>query len=126
VAKGVAFARDAVPASLRLRVPPSIRRAIISLLRVDQSVVQSLDEKLWAGFSSSALEDLLAFADNADEDPMRRAEACLSIARWMGAERRYREALSFLQRIRDLGPRRYRYRKHGMLSAQFLCQLGET
>ncbi|HEV7276362.1 MAG TPA: glycosyltransferase family A protein [Devosiaceae bacterium] len=111
---------------MRLRVPLPIKQAIKSLLRAEQSAVQSLDEKLWGGFSSSALDDLLILADDPEERPVRRAEACLSIARWTGAAGRYQEALAFLQRTIDLDPVRYRRKSHAMLAAQFLCRLGET
>lgn len=145
IERGVDVARDFVPQSVRHQVPVGVRKAIVDFLRQERAEwlytggsaderlwdeyprsslnrrVLQLEERLWGGYSQSALLELRGLAEAPLARPDHRAKACYILARWEAGQKQYTDAISFLRMSQELDPGRQRFARHTMLEAQLLC-----
>lgn len=86
-------------------------------------LVKKYDDKLWGGFSRSALLDLSAIKANTELPAHDRAEACYSLARWHAVQGDFAAALKEMEDRREINPKVAETKKQFMLEALFLCRL---
>lgn len=125
-AGSVNWARDNLPRSIQQRVPASLRRAARRILQSGKTRAQAVDDKLWGGHSETALKELEAMAGDETVARIHRSDASYSLARWEAVNRNYEAALGQLRRSGEIAPWRTRFKRHYLLEALFLCQLGRT
>lgn len=90
------------------------------------SLVKKYDDKLWGGFSRSALIDLAAIKANESLPARDRAEACYSLARWHAVQGDFAAALQEMEDRREIDPKVAHLKRQYMLEALFLCRLGRA
>jgi glycosyltransferase involved in cell wall biosynthesis len=116
---------DRLPSRAKLLFPQRLK----NFVRAGGSLwplTQLADDRLWSGFSRSALADLGRIKRDPELPLRERAAACISLARWHGAQGDDAAALRELDDRRALGPRYAAERTQYMLETFFLCRLGRV
>jgi len=121
--RGVATARNSIPPALQDRLPANWLRLARRLLAAGQSPVESLDARLWGGFSQSALADLQRIAADGKAQHGLRAEALRTIGSWYAANRNFSRALTLMEEAATLDPAIAGKRQHYALRSLYLCHL---
>lgn len=123
---GVTLARDGVSSRLRSRLPASWRRVGRQLQYAGSGGIQGLEDKLWGGYSRSAIADLQAIKADAAAARSHRGEACFSLARWHASQKDYVAALDEMAAGRAFAPWRAGLKRHYLPEALWLCHVGRT
>lgn len=114
-----------IPAPVRDAIPRSLidfARAL--LINGTPATVQRFEDKLWGGFSASALVDLERLRSDPSKSALHRAQACFSLARWHAVRGEFDIALALMEQRATLVPKLTREPRHFIPHAMFLCRLG--
>ncbi|WP_158409655.1 glycosyltransferase family 2 protein, partial [Halomonas sp. KM-1] len=94
-----------IPFKVRNIVPGAVRIFIKeNILRINKvGVVESVDNKLWGGFSASALEELNRIKE--ESGPKQSAEAAWCLFRWHSINKEFSQALENIKFVRNRLPK---------------------
>lgn len=95
------------------------------MLKRRKSQALRLEDKLWGGFSTTALEQLRALRAREASDPEEASLAAWALARWHAVQGDFDAALAHIIAMRTILPSRRKEPRQFMLEAMFLCRLGE-
>ncbi len=90
------------------------------------SEANRLDDKLWGGFSATALPELEAIASDSKRARIERSEAGFAIARWRHSHGDFAAALAAVQAARRLDTRNTWVQRVVLLEADCLMRLDRT
>ncbi|MEP9398523.1 glycosyltransferase [Mesorhizobium sp. KR2-14] len=122
-------AYNRLPVSARAAIPRTAKRWLqkrIGSVANASPLVKAFDDKLWGGFSRSALIDLATIKANEALPAADRAEACYSLARWHAVQGDFSAALKEMEDRRAINLRIAHQKRQFMLEALFLCRLGRA
>lgn len=125
-AKSVTFARAVLPPSIQDRVPARLRRLAGKVLNSGKSRSQRVEDRLWGGFSQSALAELSAIADDETAKDRKRVSALHNLGSWSAVEKDYETALGQWRRAAEISPKLTNSLRHRTIEAQLLCHLGRA
>ncbi|HEX7034360.1 MAG TPA: glycosyltransferase [Pseudomonadales bacterium] len=90
------------------------------------SPAQALEDKLWGGFSRSALQDLDILRSDPKRSPKDRSDAAFRLARWHSVHGNFDEALKEIKASQSLNPSSARGPRRVIPEALLLCRLGRV
>ena len=119
--------------ALRRSIPPRVKSAMRAWLLPEWrraggprgvGRVRAIENRLWGGFSRSALADLEALTASEEATPAIRAQAHWTLARWHAAQGAYAAALDSIVLAREANPSGIAEKRQFLPEAKYLCLLG--
>lgn len=117
---------DKLPARAKAMLPQGAVRAIKAKIGSGSPSVKKLDDKLWGGFSTSAVCELASISKDENFPAKDRAEALYSLARWQAVMGDYASALNLMSQRRTVYPKAAGLKRQFILEGLFLCRLGRA
>jgi glycosyltransferase involved in cell wall biosynthesis len=114
---------DAIPASARGRAPTPLRKLARRILN-RRTIVEPMMERLWGGFSTSAIAELEAVVD--DIESPHRSRALVTLALWHGAFGDAEKAAQLLEVQAALDPVSAANPRYYLPRVYYLCLLGRA
>ena len=114
---------DAVPRNLRGRVPQPLR-ALARRILANKTIVDSLNLRLWGGFSTTAYAEIEAIANDPRHE--HRSRALLALAHWHGAFGDREKAVDLLAVQAASDPYEAAGSRYYLPRVYYLCLLGRA